>query len=135
MNILLDTHILVWLLTEDPKLPEKVIEMTTSGENKIFFSTISMWEVAIKRMAHPDKITKRTPKELVDFCYESKIYELPLKLKHVYALETLMRPEDSPAHKDPFDRILISQAKSENMTFITHDGTLSAYSEPCILYV
>ncbi len=106
-----------------------------AARDEIYYSTISIWEAAIKRLVHPDKITKLTPKELADFCYDAKIYELPLRLEHVYTLETLTRLDDTPPHKDPFDRILISQAKSEHMTFITHDDRLNAYNEPCILYV
>ena len=133
MKYLLDTHILLWAVGESKKVPDKVREILSNKENEIYYSTISIWEVAIKRLTHPDKITALTPKELVNFCYESKIYELPLRLEHVYALETLTRPDNAPPHKDPFDRILISQAKSENMTFLTHDNTLSSYNEPCII--
>ena len=137
MKYLLDTHIMLWLVGESDKVPDKVNEIISgkSKEDEIYYSTISIWEAAIKRIVHPDKITKLTPKELADFCYYAKIYELPLKLEHVYTLETLTRPDDAPPHKDPFDRILISQAKSERMTFITHDDRLTAYNEPCILYV
>ena len=135
MDILLDTHILVWLLTDNQKLPAKVTELTTSRANTIFFSSISMWEIAIKRLVHPDKITGIPVEKLMVFCEDARLNELCLKTEHTYLLETLKRADDSPPHKDPFDRILISQAKSENMTFITHDNTLSAYNEPCILYV
>lgn len=135
MKYLIDTHIMLWMVGESKKVPDKVKEIISDKNNRICYSTISIWEVAIKRLTHPDKITALTPKELVNFCKESGLLELPLKLEHVYTLETLKRADNSPPHKDPFDRILISQAKSENMTFITHDNTLSAYNEPCILYV
>lgn len=135
MDILLDTYLLIWLLTEDPKLPEKVAEMTKSKGNTTFFSSVSMWEIAIKRLVHPDKITGIPIEKLVVKCEDANICELCLQTEHTFFLETLTRPEDAPPHKDPFDRILISQAKSENMTFLTHDDLLPYYNEPCILYV
>lgn len=135
MKYLLNTHIMLWIVGDSKKVPDKVKDIISVKQNEIYYSTISIWEVAIKRLTHPDKITTLTPKELVNFCYDGKIYELPLKLEHVYTLATLARQDNAPPHKDPFDRILISQAKSEHMTFITHDDKLSSYSEPCILYV
>ena len=135
MDILLDTHVLVWLLTGDQKLPAKVTELTESRANTIFFSSISMWEIAIKRIVHPDKITGIPVEKLMIMCEDARLNELCLKTQHTYFLETLKLPDDAPLHKDPFDRILISQAKSEHMTFITHDDRLNAYNEPCILYV
>lgn len=135
MDILLDTHILVWLLTGDQKLPAKVTELTESRANTTFFSSVSMWEIAIKRIVHPDKITGIPLEKLMIMCEDARLNELCLKTQHTYFLETLTRPDDAPPHKDPFDRILISQAKSERMTFITHDDRLTAYNEPCILYV
>lgn len=135
MDILLDTRILVWLLTGDQKLPAKVTELTESRANTTFFSSVSMWEIAIKRIVHPDKITGIPVEKLMIMSEDARLNELCLKTQHTYFLETLTRPDDAPPHKDPFDRILISQAKSERMTFITHDDRLTAYNEPCILYV
>lgn len=60
---------------------------------------------------------------------------LPVQECHVHALERLRRMENAPTHKDPFDRILISQAKAENMMFITHDSLLPWYREECIIAV
>ena len=61
--------------------------------------------------------------------------ELSLNSGHILTLETLIRPDDAPPHKDPFDRILIAQAKSEDMIFLTHDDLIPYYSEPCIMFV
>ena len=55
--------------------------------------------------------------------------------RHVYALETLKREDDAPEHADPFDRILIAQAKAENLTFLTHDALLPFYGEKCVALV
>ena len=58
-----------------------------------------------------------------------------MKDKHVYALETLNRKEDTPPHHDPFDRMLIAQAKAEKMSLLTHDTQLSFYGEKCVVLV
>lgn len=134
MKLLLDTHILLWALTGDKKLPEEADKMINSADNVIFYSIISVWETAIKHMRHPEQLAV-TPHELEKYCRRAKMKNLVLNLAHVYTLETLTRPDNVPPHKDPFDRMLISQAKSEGMTFITHDDRLTAYNEPCILYV
>ena len=135
MKYLLDTHILLWTLTGDSKLPAKVTEILNSEGSSTYFSSVSMWEIAIKRLVHPDKITDLTLQELIALSEKANMSELPLRTRHTYLLETLSRPDNAPPHKDPFDRILISQAKSERMTFITHDDKLTSYTEPCILYV
>ena len=135
MKYLLDTHLILWTVGKSANVPQKVKDIITNKDNTTYYSIISMWEVAIKRITHPDKITTFTPKELADFCRDAGIYELPLRMEHVCTLETLTHSEDAPPHKDPFDRILISQAKSEGMTFLTHDDLLPYYNEPCILYV
>ncbi|MBQ9390039.1 MAG: type II toxin-antitoxin system VapC family toxin [Synergistaceae bacterium] len=135
MKYLLDTHILLWILTEDDKLPSKVNGLIKVTGNSTYYSSVSMWEIVLKQLTHPDKITNIPPQELASMCEEANILQLTLKARHTYLLKTLSRPEDAPPHNDPFDRILIAQAKSENMLFLTHDDTLSYYNEPCIICV
>ena len=60
---------------------------------------------------------------------------LPVRDNHVFTLETLSRPKNVPKHKDPFDRILIAQAKAEEMVFLTHDSLIPYYNEPFIISV
>ncbi len=60
---------------------------------------------------------------------------LPIENKHVSALATLKRGEDAPAHNDPFDRIMLAQAKAEDMAFVTHDSLIPFYNEDCIIFV
>ena len=131
MNLLLDTYILIWALNEDPALPETARELILDPDNVIYYSTVSVWEIAIKHAAHPDNV-EFTGKELSGFCMEAGFHCLEVKERHVFALETLKRPEDAPRHNDPFDRILVSQAKAENMFFVTHDSMIPYYGERCI---
>ena len=134
MNLLLDTYILIWALNEDPALPETARELILDPDNVIYYSTVSVWEIAIKHAAHPDNV-EFTGKELSGFCMEAGFHCLEVKERHVFALETLKRPEDAPRHNDPFDRILVSQAKAENMVFVTHDSLIPYYGERCIMPV
>lgn len=134
MKILLDTHILLWALTGNAKLPEKVEEIILSKDNDIYYGTASVWEVAIKHSLHSDKM----PVSGVDFseyCQKAGYEMLSISDEHVYALETLSRKENAPKHNDPFDRIMIAQAKREEMYFFTHDALLPFYNEKCIVFV
>lgn len=134
MEILLDTHILLWALTDNPKLPERAKELIQNEENTIFYSTASIWEAAIKYAIHPENMPV-SGKKLSEYCIKAGYQMLVIRDDHVYMLETLHRPEYAPKHSDPFDRIMIAQAKAENFVFLTHDSLLPAYEEECVLIV
>lgn len=134
MNLLLDSHVLIWALTEDERLSEKARHLILDPDNVIYYSAASIWEISIKHANHPDEI-QFSGKELSVFCREAGFLQLEIRDKHVYALETLNRPEDARPHKDPFDRILLAQAKAENMSFLTHDALIPDYNEKCVIQV
>ncbi len=134
MKILIDTHIAIWAVLNDLKLPEKAKDMILDGRNEIFYSTASVWEITIKHMLHPDKL-RINGSLLEKGCEENGYLVLPVFNRHVSALETLKRPENAPSHKDPFDRIMVAQAKAENLMFLTHDSLISYYDEPFIILV
>lgn len=134
MNVLLDSHILLWALTDDVHLSQKAREYISNPDNFIFYSVASVWELAIKHQLHPE-IIEFSSKELIAYCDEAGYESLDLSLEHVLMLETLKRPETAPKHKDPFDRILISQAKADDMVFLTHDELLPDYGESCVVLV
>ena len=134
MNLLLDTHILIWALNGDSRLSQKAREMILDENNVIYYSTVSIWEVSIKHANHPDNVTF-TGKDLSQFCQEAGFLPVEVRDKHVFALESITRPTDAPPHHDPFDRMLIAQAKAENMSFLTHDALLSYYDEKCVVLV
>lgn len=77
MKLLLDTHILLWALTGDKKLPEEADKMINSADNVIFYSIISVWETAIKHMRHPEQLAV-TPHELEKYCRRAKMKNLVL---------------------------------------------------------
>lgn len=134
MRALLDTHILLWALADDPALPQVARRIIEDPTNGILYSAASSWEVAIKHALHPDRM-KIGAAALIEYCAKAGFEPLPVGDRHVVALETLHRPQDAPAHHDPFDRIMIAQAKADELTFVTHDSLIPGYGEPCVLPV
>lgn len=134
MRMLIDTHIAVWAVLNDPKLPQKAKDMLLNEDNEIFYSTASVWEITIKHMLHPDKL-RMSGSLLEKGCEDNGYIVLPVLNQHVSALETLKRPENAPKHNDPFDRILVAQAKAENLMFLTHYSLIPYYGEPFIIPV
>ena len=134
MKLLLDTHIILWTLNDNPKLPKRAKEMILDGQNEIFYSTASVWEVTIKHMAEPDKI-KISGEELSKLCRKMGYHMLPIADSHVRELETLFFHGQHQKHNDPFDRIMIAQAKAEGLMFVTHDSKIPLYCETCVIEV
>lgn len=134
MKVLLDTHILLWTLSNDAKLSEKAAKLIENNENEIYYSMISLWEIEIKRLTHPD-VMPVSAKEISGYCEQAGFQKISVKEKHIFAMGGLKRAKGTPPHKDPFDRMLICQAVTENMVFITHDSLIPGYNEKCILAV
>lgn len=134
MRLLLDTHILLWALSNDARLPGRARKLLENEENSIYYSIVSIWEVQMKRLAHPDRIDF-TGEQVAEYCKSSGFYVVPVREKHIFYLKELRRPFAAPPHKDPFDKIMICQAAVENMLFLTHDHLLPDYNEPCIYAV
>ena len=132
MKILLDTHILLWALSGDSRLPVKAEKLILDNKNEIFYSYV--WEIELKHLAHPEELSV-TAEKISVYCLQAGFQSLPIKEKHIFALGNLEREEGAPPHKDPFDRILICQASTEGMLFVTHDSLIPAYKEPCIIAV
>ena len=134
MNVLLDSHILLWALTDDARLSEKARKIILDPENLIYFSAVSVWELTMKRLLYPKEIPF-SGDDLIAYCNEAGLIPLDLTPEDAAELETLKRPPTAPRHKDPFDRMLISQAKHQDMAFLTHDELLPYYQEKDIIPV
>ncbi len=124
MKLLIDTQILLWSLMEPKKLSSLGRELICTPENTVFLSAVSMWEIRIK-----ESIGKLTlPLEFAARVGELGFEDLPLKTQHT---ETLL---DLPSiHKDPFDRMLVAQARTEGLKLLTADSRLLGYGEFVIL--
>ena len=134
MNILLDTHIALWAIKDDPKLSKAARDFIIDPDNTIYYSPVSAWEVLLKHDSPKNNLTL-TPEEFVDFCEGSGYVALNMKPKHVVTASRLDTTKIEKIHSDPFDRLLLAQAKSENFTFLTHDEKLLLYNEKCVIMV
>ena len=134
MRLLLDTHIILWTLNDNPKLSKEARKLILDPDNEIYYSTASIWETTIKFMSKPDKIHISGTK-LAEFCNQVGFRMVPISDNHVRQLETLRYHKEIQDHNDPFDRIMICQAKAEGFRFVTHDTKIPFYQEPCVISV
>lgn len=131
-TLLLDTHIILWMISDDKRLSQKAKTIIKENFDSVYYSIASMWEVQIKYGV------KKMPISGIDFmhyCEQSGYHKLPIDDLHVKELSNLERDESAPPHNDPFDKILLSQAKAEGFTFLTHDPFFRGYNEPCVVEV
>lgn len=134
MKYLIDTHIAIWAISDDSKLSEMAKEILIDENNEIYYSTASIWEIIIKHMAYPEKVIIDGD-TLAQSCEDTGFKVLPVLNQHTFALKTLKYPDNAPRHNDPFDRIMIAQAKAEKMKLLTHDSLIPNYNEPFIISV
>ena len=139
MKYLADTHILLWAMEnniDNTKMPTKAKEIMLDENSMIFYSFVNVWEVALRRVNHPEKIPY-TAEEFDRLCRKSEFSLLDTKVIHALEMDNLHYDIDNAKveHKDPFDRLLLAQAKYENMKFLTHDHLIPFYSEECIVKV
>ncbi len=134
MRMLLDTHIVLWAIADTAKLSAKMKKLLESKENEVFYSLASVWEVAIKHKIRPEQMAM-SEEEFVEFCKKTGFAQLNIKTEHIFCLKTLVRDETAPKHNDPFDRMLLAQAKYEKLKLVTHDSMLSYYGEACIMNI
>ena len=133
MNVLLDTHMLVWMLTDQPKLPARASQIIEAADTSLFYSIVTPWEMAIKEERHPGSFPIPVS-SLLNLCSEYGISQLPLEVKHIEHLSQL-EYRGKGEHHDPFDRIMLCQADVEGMLFLTHDKRLERYGLANVLVV
>lgn len=126
MNLLVDTHVLIWGALNSGKLTKRSINLLSDPDVRVFFSAISIWEVAIKKSLGRSDFQVE-PGQLRAGLLSNDYTELPLDSRHCLGLATLR-----PIHNDPFDRILIAQAVSEGLTLLTADSKIMAYDGPIL---
>jgi len=122
MKALLDTHTFLWWITDDPRLSPQVSEIISNGENELFISSASGWEIAIKaklgRLQIPDDVERFISEQMAI----NAINSLPVQMSHALRVYRL------PAHhRDGFDHLLIAQAQLENMPILTADSQIARY--------
>jgi PIN domain nuclease of toxin-antitoxin system len=124
MNLLLDTHTLIWVLAAEPHLSARAREVIQDGGNEVYVSAASAWEISIKRALG----TLRAPHDLADALRLYRFRPLAITVEHALAVEHL-----PPHHADPFDRILVAQATVERLAIVTRDSRIAAYDVTTIL--
>ena len=124
MKLLLDTHLLLWAAGDPSRLSTVALALIESADNELFFSSVSLWEISIKRgLGRSDFQTD--PRILRRGLLDNGYSELPVTSEHAVAIESL-----PPIHKDPFDRMLVAQATVEGITLLTADSLLAQYPGP-----
>jgi PIN domain nuclease of toxin-antitoxin system len=122
MKLLIDTHVLLWLAGDSKSLSTKVVDLILDEQNSLFLSFASIWEIQIKSQLGKLNITKLLPELIQQQCQTNDIQLLEVKLEHIYALKDLQNH-----HRDPFDRLLIAQAQTEDMTLVSADKVFALY--------
>ena len=122
MKLLIDTHVLLWLAGDSKNLSTKVVDLILDEQNSLFLSFASIWEIQIKSQLGKLNITKLLPELIQQQCQVNDIQLLDVKLEHIYALKDLQNH-----HRDPFDRLLIAQTQTENMTMVSADRVFGLY--------
>ncbi|WP_110654445.1 type II toxin-antitoxin system VapC family toxin [Salinicola halimionae] len=124
MNLLLDTHVLLWAAAEPDRLSDEATGLINDQGNKVYFSAASLWEIVIKAsLDRPD--FQVDPHLLRRGLIENSYLELPITSQHTLAVSHLPH-----IHKDPFDRILVAQAESEGFLLLTADELVACYPGP-----
>ncbi len=116
MRLLLDTHVLLWAVLNDPRLTETQARAITDGD--LYVSAASVWEIGIKRAL--GKL--RVPEELFNIVLDAGCHPLPVSWAHAEVAAAL-----PPHHNDPFDRMLIAQARCEGLHLASSDTKLAVY--------
>ena len=129
VRLLVDTHLLLWSLIDDPRLSERARQMIADPGNEIVVSKVVLWETAVKRA-----LTRHAP----DFPFSPEQVRTELTLagatwleiedEHLFTLARLPM-----LHRDPFDRLFVAQALTEPMRLVTHDRQVAQYSDTVIL--
>ena len=127
MNILIDTHIAIWLFINRKKFKDDFIDIVENFNNKIYVSLVTVWEVAIKNAKHGYKDMPLDEKHFLELCKQSEFELLPIRASHILNIRNIKIKDDNMIHKDPFDKLLVSQSQCENLTLCTRDTLLLNY--------
>jgi PIN domain nuclease of toxin-antitoxin system len=118
MNLLLDTQVVIWSLAADRRLKATARRAIEDGSNRVWVSAASAWEIEIKTALGKLQV----PADLLAQMREVNFDELAIRIEHALYLRRL-----PPLHRDPFDRIIVSQALCEGLTLVTTDPIMRSY--------
>ena len=121
MSLLLDSHVLLWLMLDDARVSERTWAMLEAGRREVLVSAVSIWELEVKRV----KGVLEAPDDMLPRAEDAGFRFVDLTPDN--ALDAARLPRH---HGDPFDRLLVAQAQGEAATLVTHDARLAAYDVP-----
>ncbi len=124
MKLLLDTHVALWSVTADEKLNASAKALIADLSNSISVSVASLWEIAIKHATKRkgDRGMPINARQAAAYFSGAGFQIMPATTEHIFAVEDL-----APVHADPFDRLIVAQARAEGMTLLTSDAVLAKY--------
>jgi PIN domain nuclease of toxin-antitoxin system len=122
MKLLLDTHTFLWWDRFPENLPQGVLDLCKNKQHELYLSVASLWEMQIKQNLGKLSLHQSLSNILLDQVQRNDLKILPIQVEHILALSRLTH-----AHKDPFDRMLITQANVEKMTLLSADSVFKHY--------
>lgn len=122
MKVILDTHVFLWWIVDDPRLSPRARQVLSQPKNELLLSAASGWEMAIKVGLGKLKIPAPIDRFIIDQLNINGISVLPIDLRH--ALHVAALPK---LHRDPFDRLLIAQAQLERIPIVSGDSQIRQY--------
>jgi len=125
-SYLLDTHTLIWFQENNPKIPNPIMAKIQDIENNIMFSQISLFEIAIKQKIGKLPLFSATTEEIYTQAINDGFTFLPIQNQHIYLYNQIPLNE---GHRDPFDRLLIASAKSEDTIILSSDEKFKLYPD------
>jgi len=127
MKAILDTHAFIWWITDDNQMSPGARKVIEDEDNEIFVSAASIWEIVIKAKLGKITLPKRADIFLAEQIALNDFSSLPMLNSH--ALKIFSLPD---IHRDPFDRMLVAQAQTEDCPIITSDSVIGKYSVSCV---
>ncbi len=124
MNLLLDTHTVLWWLSDDPALSETARAAIADPENTVFLSAVVVWEIRVKQSIGKLDL----PDDFGEVLDAQRFAELAVTVDHAHTIAEL-----PAAHRDPFDRMLVAQAMVEHMAIVTRDRSIADYDVEVIV--
>lgn len=122
MRALLDTHVLLWWITQDARLTETARSVIADGRNSVLVSAVSGWEIAIKAGLGRIELPQPIGAFLAEQLRVNQMDALPIQMSHALRVQEL-----PPLHRDPFDRMLVAQAQLERLPILTADASIARY--------
>jgi PIN domain nuclease of toxin-antitoxin system len=122
LRILVDTHAFLWAISADQRYQGAMRQAMENGENELYLSVASIWEILIKSGMGKLTLPKPTAEFIAAEMFKNRVRRMGIQASHLAALEKL-----PPLHKDPFDRMLVAQAKAEGIALVSTDEAFAAY--------